>query len=175
MHARMASWEVVLRMRAVFAINGTSPPQSSNQLSCTGDTLEHLRKAHLGFECRFRFLLCKKSGILLISEPLLNSDAKAGDLPLTKVSPGVSLTQRLTGAHAAQGGVTLGPEQGELGANFCHLGFRRHGGPVSRLRYLEHEIPLLNNNPFHTVYSVKHDRRQILKSFNQPPCVGFLR
>src|SRR4051812_42985004 len=22
----------------------------------------------------------------------------------------------------AQGGVTLGPEQGELGANFCHLG-----------------------------------------------------
>jgi hypothetical protein len=42
--------------------------------------LEHLRKAHLGFECRFRFLLCKKSGILLINEPLLNSDAKAGDL-----------------------------------------------------------------------------------------------
>jgi hypothetical protein len=26
------------------------------------------------------------------------------------------------GAHAAQGGVTLGPEQGELGANFCYLG-----------------------------------------------------
>jgi hypothetical protein len=27
-------------------------------------------------------------------------------------------------ARAAQGGVTLGPEQGELGANFCHLGKR---------------------------------------------------
>jgi hypothetical protein len=26
------------------------------------------------------------------------------------------------GAHAAQGGVTLGPEQGELRANFCYLG-----------------------------------------------------
>jgi hypothetical protein len=36
--------------------------------------------------------------------------------------PRVSLTQRLTRAHAAQGGVTLGPEQGELGANFCYLG-----------------------------------------------------
>ena len=61
----------------------TSPPQSSNQLSNTGDTLEHLRKAHLGFECGFRFLLCKKSGILLISGPLPNSDAKGlGDLPL---------------------------------------------------------------------------------------------
>jgi hypothetical protein len=34
----------------------------------------------------------------------------------------VSLSQRLTRAHAAQGGVTLGPEQGELGAIFCHLG-----------------------------------------------------
>jgi hypothetical protein len=117
------------------------------------------------FECRFRFLLCKKSGSLLISGPLPNSDAKGWDLPLgvecdwsivrklpnhrlnvdgeercrraqvgpvgdkigsprpplTKVSqgePGVSLTR----AHAAQGGVNLGPEQGELGANFCHLG-----------------------------------------------------
>jgi hypothetical protein len=29
---------------------------------------------------------------------------------------------RLTRAHAAQGGVTLGPGQGEAGANFCHLG-----------------------------------------------------
>jgi hypothetical protein len=28
----------------------------------------------------------------------------------------------LTRAHAAQGGVTLGPEQGEPGANFCYLG-----------------------------------------------------
>ena len=36
----------------------------------------------------------------------------------TKVSPGVSLTQGLTQAHAAQGGVTLGPEQGELGGEF---------------------------------------------------------
>jgi hypothetical protein len=25
-------------------------------------------------------------------------------------------------AHAAQGGVTLGPEQGEPGANFCDVG-----------------------------------------------------
>jgi len=39
---------------------------------------------------------------------------------LTQGSP------RLTQAHAAQGGVTLGPEQGELGANFCYLG---HLGP----------------------------------------------
>jgi hypothetical protein len=38
--------------------------------------------------------------------------------PLTKVS----LTQGSPGPHAAQGGVTLGPGQGELGANFCHLG-----------------------------------------------------
>jgi hypothetical protein len=34
----------------------------------------------------------------------------------------VSLWVRLTRAHAAQGGVTLGPEQGEVGANFCYLG-----------------------------------------------------
>jgi hypothetical protein len=33
----------------------------------------------------------------------------------------MSLTQGSPG-HAAQGGVTLGPGQGELGANFCHLG-----------------------------------------------------
>jgi hypothetical protein len=59
----------------------TSPLQPLNQLSCTGDTLEHLRKAHLGFGGGFRFLLCKKNGILLISELLPNSDAK-GNLPL---------------------------------------------------------------------------------------------
>src|SRR5271154_5392393 len=35
---------------------------------------------------------------------------------------GVSLTQRSTQAHAAQGSVTLGPEQGEVGTNFSHLG-----------------------------------------------------
>ena len=35
---------------------------------------------------------------------------------------------RLIRAHAAQGGVTLGPEQGELGANFCYLGLRKHRG-----------------------------------------------
>ena len=29
---------------------------------------------------------------------------------------------RLTRAHAAQNGVTLGPEHGELGTNFCYLG-----------------------------------------------------
>jgi hypothetical protein len=29
---------------------------------------------------------------------------------------------RPTQAHAAQGSVILGPEQGELGANFSHLG-----------------------------------------------------
>jgi hypothetical protein len=57
----------------------TSPPQSSNQLSNIGDTLEHLRKAYLGFEYGFRFLLCKKSGILLISEPLPNSHAKGAE------------------------------------------------------------------------------------------------
>jgi hypothetical protein len=28
----------------------------------------------------------------------------------------------LTRAHAAQGGITLGPEQGEFGASFCYLG-----------------------------------------------------
>ena len=60
----------------------TSPPQSSNQLGSTGDTLEHLRKAHLGFECGFGFLLCKKSGILLISGPLPNSDAKGWGPPI---------------------------------------------------------------------------------------------
>jgi hypothetical protein len=56
--------EKILRPRAVLAINGTSPSQSSNQLSL------HRRhfgtspqSASLGFECRFRFLLCKKSGI----------------------------------------------------------------------------------------------------------------
>ena len=59
--------EKIMRPRAVLAINGTSPSQSSNQLSL------HRRhfgtspqSASLGFECRFRFLLCKKSGILLI-------------------------------------------------------------------------------------------------------------
>ena len=30
--------------------------------------------------------------------------------------------KRLTRAHAPQGGITLGLEQGELGANFSHLG-----------------------------------------------------
>jgi hypothetical protein len=44
---------------------------------------------------------------------------------MTWVSPGVSLAQGLTRAYVAQGGVTLGPEQGELGAKFCHLG-REH-------------------------------------------------
>jgi hypothetical protein len=63
--------EKVMLPRAVFAINRTSPPQSSNQLSCTGEALEHLRKAHLGVECRFKL-------------------SKIGSLrpPLTKVSPG---------------------------------------------------------------------------------------
>jgi hypothetical protein len=42
--------------------------------------------------------------------------------PLTKVSPRGEAHPRLTRAHVAQGGVTLGPEQGELGANFCYLG-----------------------------------------------------
>ena len=37
--------------------------------------------------------------------------------PLIQVSPHPKLIQ----AHAAQGGVTLGPEQGELGANFGYL------------------------------------------------------
>jgi hypothetical protein len=37
--------------------------------------------------------------------------------PIDQGEPGVSLTQ----AHATQGGVTLGPEQGELGANFVIL------------------------------------------------------
>ena len=31
-------------------------------------------------------------------------------------------TLQVTRAHAAQGGVTLGPEQRELGANFCDVG-----------------------------------------------------
>jgi hypothetical protein len=44
------------------------------------------------------------------------------ELVSSGASPGWGLTQGLTQAHAAQGGVTLGPEQGELGANFCHLG-----------------------------------------------------
>jgi hypothetical protein len=47
--------------------------------------------------------------------------------PLTKMSP-VESWVRLTRAYAAQGGVTLGPEQGELGPNFCYLG----GVDVSR-------------------------------------------
>jgi hypothetical protein len=34
----------------------------------------------------------------------------------------VSLTQQLSQARAAQGGVALGPEQGELGVNFGYLG-----------------------------------------------------
>jgi hypothetical protein len=48
--------EKIMRPRAVLAINGTSPSQSSNQLSL------HRRhfgtspqSASLGFECRFRF------------------------------------------------------------------------------------------------------------------------
>ena len=65
--------------------------------------MEHLRKAHLGFGCGFRFLLCKKSGILLISEP------------------GLSLTQGSSRLTRLRGGVTLGAEQGEAGANFYHL------------------------------------------------------
>ena len=32
------------------------------------------------------------------------------------------LTPRLTQAHPAQGSVTLGPKQGEPGANFCDVG-----------------------------------------------------
>ena len=36
-------------------------------------------------------------------------------------------TLQVTRAHAAQGGVTLGPEQGEPGANFCHVGIRFAG------------------------------------------------
>jgi hypothetical protein len=49
---------------------------------------------------------------------LLSAWARVGDKigsprpPLTKGEPRVSLTQRLSQAHAAQGGVTLGLEQG---------------------------------------------------------------
>jgi len=45
--------------------------------------------------------------------------------PVGQGEPGVSPRQRLTRAHAAQGGVTLGLEQGELGANFCYLGSKK--------------------------------------------------
>jgi hypothetical protein len=44
--------------------------------------VEHLRKAHLWFEQRLRFLLCKKSGSLTVSGPLPNSRAKGWGLPL---------------------------------------------------------------------------------------------
>ena len=47
-------------------------PQSSNQ-----ETLWNLSAMRI-----FRFLLCKKSGSLLISGPLPNSHAKGWDLPL---------------------------------------------------------------------------------------------
>jgi hypothetical protein len=38
---------------------------------------------------------------------------------------------RLTRAHAAQGGITLGPGQGEPGANFCHLGIGLGGAALA--------------------------------------------
>jgi len=41
---------------------------------------------------------------------------------LKQGEPGVGFTQRLTQAPAAQGDVTLGPEQGEREADFGHLG-----------------------------------------------------
>jgi hypothetical protein len=42
--------------------------------------------------------------------------------PVDQGEPGVSLTQGSSRLTRLQGGVTLGPEQGELGANFCYLG-----------------------------------------------------
>jgi hypothetical protein len=55
----------------------------------------------------------------------------------TRVSPHPRLTQ----AHAAQGGVTLGPEQGELGANFCYLG-ERIFNPISDTTSHTHKLSL---------------------------------
>jgi hypothetical protein len=43
----------------------------------------------------------------------------AHPVPVDQVEPRVSLTQMLKWLHAAQGGVTLGPEQGR---EFCCLG-----------------------------------------------------
>jgi hypothetical protein len=42
--------------------------------------------------------------------------------PVDQGEPGVSLTQGSSGLTRLRAGVTLGPEQGELGANFCYLG-----------------------------------------------------
>jgi hypothetical protein len=64
-----------MRSRAVL---GTSPRQSSNQ-----ETLWNISaKPIFALDVDFRFLLCKKSGSLLISGPLPNSEAKGWDLPL---------------------------------------------------------------------------------------------
>jgi len=53
-----------------------------------------------------------------LSLAILSMDSAHGDQKVSLGEPWV----RLTRAYAAQGGVTLGLEQGELGANFCHLG-----------------------------------------------------
>jgi hypothetical protein len=42
---------------------------------------------------------------------------------------------RLSRAHAAQGGVTLGPEQGELGVNFCILAAKSSCEGFKRVRF----------------------------------------
>jgi hypothetical protein len=55
--------------------------------------------------------------------------------PVDQGEPGVSLTQGSSRLTRLQGGVTLGPEQGELGANFCYLGLALFGAGVEGKRH----------------------------------------
>jgi hypothetical protein len=54
---------------------------------------------------------------------------------------------RLTRAHAAQGGVTLGLEQGEPGAVFCHLG--RNSQTLNSLQFVEASFAAFLDIAFH--------------------------
>ena len=69
--------------------------------------------------------MTKRAGraIIVLRGPQFLEGGGSPRLPVDQGEPGLSPHLRLTYAHAAQGGVTL---EGELGANFSHLGSLRN-------------------------------------------------
>jgi hypothetical protein len=78
-----------------------------------------------------------------------------------KMFPWVSLGR----AHAAQGGVTLEPEQGELGANFCSLGM---GAPTMIRRFTTAKS--LTTNTLATVLNLLRTKGYPRPSAYKIPC-----
>jgi len=88
----------------------------------------YFRKLSLSHPQSFDAFLSGKSVLDVAEWALLERDwlTMFTLLRVVQGEPGVSLTRGSSRARAAQGGVTLGPEQGEFGANFC-LGITLEG------------------------------------------------